>query len=285
MPEPQTQQGPQTETSMIPGAEAFIVVSAESAPINENPESQQQAAEVQPDDEQGTQQTQQANDDAHPSEEVKQKSRWQRKQEQLSRERERADNLEKELAALKGSGQESGAKEPDIVDFEDYEAYEVAKTEWNKKKNSPTPTESSSPQMSPALRYAVDDMQESWDDARKKYLDFDKVIRSSDVPLTEPVLLAVAETDNPGEVTYYLATHKDEAAQIAAMSPVKQAKAMAEVEKKAARQEPPKKRSSAPPPIEPIEGAGGGGEKGLSEMSFSEKEAFYKSRKKSGMWS
>jgi hypothetical protein len=280
MPEDQTQ-GPQTEYK-IPGAEAFIVVSSETDATAVAPEGHTQTKE---EDQPGTEQDTPLDDKADHSETGK-TSRWQRKQEQLRHERERADKAERELAELKSGSHAKPEGEPDVTDYEAYDDYTSALEKWEKSEEAPNQGESTEQsQMSKAMQYAVDDMQDSFDVARKKYEDFDKTISAADAPIPETVWLTVAETENPGEVAYYLATHKDEAAKIAALTGLKQIKAISEVEKKAARQElPKKKQSGAPPPIEPLEGADGAHTKTVAEMSFREKEEFYHKSRKSGLW-
>lgn len=65
----------------------------------------------------------------------------------------------------------------------------------------------------------VDELDIKFDDARDRYKDFDVLIRDPDLPVTDDVLVALNELDNPGEVIYYLAKHPDKAERIANMKP------------------------------------------------------------------
>lgn len=211
--------------------------------------------------------------------------------------RREAEAAKRELAELKGqqqSAQTLTTDEPNVEDYATWDAYETAHEAWKanqgqqNRKPDEKPAEQPAPQpnISSELKYAIEDMQSSFDEARKKYQDFDQSISAEDLKMPESVVIMVSETDNPGEVAYYLATHKDEAAEIAAMSAIKQAKALAAVEKKVLQQgPPPKRKSSAPPPIEPLDGSGDTHKKTVNEMSFQELEFELGQKKPGALWS
>lgn len=294
------QQGPQggqqqeTPAVEIPGAEAFVVLSSSTEPAQQ-PEGQQQAAENPIDGEKGSQQTTETENEEHG--EAGKKSRWTRMKESRDNARREAEAAKRELAELKGqqqSAQTLTTDEPNIEDYATWDAYEAAHEAWKanqgqqnrKPDEKPEEQPAQQPNISSELKYAIEDMQSSFDESRKKYQDFDQLISAKDLKMPEAVVIMVSETENPGEVAYYLATHKDEAAKIAAMSAIRQAKALAEVEKKVLQQgPPPKRKSSAPPPIEPLDGSGDTHKKTVNEMSFQELEFELGQKKPGALWS
>ena len=180
-----------------------------------------------------------------------------------------AEEAERKLAELQqkppDSPGSSTGKEPQIEDFETWEAYEAAKDAWDNAELTKKPVEKPSqnkpeaakkPHASPELQAAVDDMAASFDAARGAHPDFDTVIQAKDLQISESLAILMADADNPGEVAYWLGNHKEDASRISGLSPLKQAKELekieAEIKTNAA---PPAKRiSNAPPPINPLDG-------------------------------
>ena len=97
---------------------------------------------------------------------------------------------------------------------------------------------------------------EIYNKAKATHADFDS--RIADImPLggfTMPMVEAAMELDNPSEVLYHLTGDLDKFAEIASMTPVRAAAALA----KFARQHeaPPVRKSAAPPPVAPKVGGG-----------------------------
>lgn len=85
---------------------------------------------------------------------------------------------------------------------------------------------------------------------------------------------AIVESEKGPETLYYLATHADEAARIAKLSPLRQ---VAELGKLEDRLTKVVKASNAPPPIKPV-GSGRAGNSDPSRMSDSEYKAWRKSQ-------
>lgn len=93
--------------------------------------------------------------------------------------------------------------------------------------------------------------------------DYEELTRAPHVPFVAHVVQAMAEAENPPAVAYYLAQNLDEAAAIAAMTPIAAARAIGRIEAKleappapAVPREPPKKTTNAPPPPKTVSGAG-----------------------------
>lgn len=116
-----------------------------------------------------------------------------------------------------------------------------------------------------------------------KYKDFaDKLKRdpSQGGPAISTVMAeAMIESDLGIDVAYYLATNPAEAAKIAKLPPVSQARAVWELEGKVKDQRKPA-MSKAPPPVKPVRGSSGN-TKPVSEMSMSEYAA-YRQRQMNG---
>lgn len=187
----------------------------------------------------------------------------------------RAQELERQLQGGKGKQTEDGAtpgEEPDPANFDDYDEYLDALTDW---KAGKAPADRQSPKQDkgkqgdqaagddtpaaeddPDYREALEDVQEAFSDSRSAYEDFDEVIGQQDLQITRDMVKAMADTDDPGGIAYHLGKHKDEASRIAALSPVAQAKEIGKLEAMLAAkpQQPGKKTTQAPDPIEPVRG-------------------------------
>ena len=189
--------------------------------------------------------------------------------------------LREKVAELESKQSEQPAKEEageiNIDDYESYDDYIVALEEAEKK-----PAESKPTTNEPEIDYEQQEAQiELLEDGNEDYEDFEELVTAQDLALTENVLGYVLEADNSSDVAYYLATHKDETADIAQMSPVKMAKAIAKIELKLDGK-PVKKSvrtSKAPKPITPVSG-GSAKSRSLndSDLSFEEHEALLNSR-------
>lgn len=81
-----------------------------------------------------------------------------------------------------------------------------------------------------------------------EYPDFEDVALADHVPITQAMAHAIAESDVPARVAYYLGSHLDEAKRISQLPPTQQIRAIAKIE--STLSEPPP-TSKAPPPIRP----------------------------------
>lgn len=152
------------------------------------------------------------------------------------------------------------------------------------------------------------------DEAKTRYPDWDKAFKGlDDNSFTDPMVVFIFESDRGPDVTYYLATHRDELERIKKLSPLRQAAALGKIEdqftaddaeeesedeeeegehaaggdkgkpppKKKADEEPEpkpqtKRVSSAPPPAKPLGGKGGSDDPMPDPKDFAKYEAWSK---------
>jgi len=215
-------------------------------------------------------------EDTQPKEEAKdevkqpKKSRSQRRIERLAKENQ---ELKEQLETQESKPQaKEDALIPDAEDFENYEDYEKALEDFN------NPPVKAKPEQQPNEDARIADMRE---DGVEEYEDFEELVTAPDLALTQSVLNEALEAENPADIVYYLATHKDEAKKIAGMSPRQMSKALVKIEmdleKKPAKKT---KVTKAPEPIKPVEG-GSATVKSLNDndLSFEDHERLLNSRK------
>ena len=123
----------------------------------------------------------------------------------------------------------------------------------------------------------ADRLDLEFDKAREKYPDFDDLVIKSDTPFTETIIMALGETENPGEVAYQLAKNPMEVYKLARLSPAKQFVAIGKLDAKVSSgttetKQPKPKSSKAPKPINTV-GGNTGVEPDLDKLSFEEYEA------------
>jgi len=191
-------------------------------------------------------------------------------------------------------------QEPDENDYESWEEYLDAMADYRsaskqaqqqtQKKAAQNDEDRERQRYSQAVDDAKDDMSESFDDARQRYADFDEKIGADGVPFTEEVVIALAETDNPGELAYHLANNREELHRIATLSPRAQAMAIGRLEAKmagkpAAAKAANKKTTNAPDPFDPLKGSDVS-QKSLADMDFAEYDQAMNQREKGrkGFW-
>lgn len=111
----------------------------------------------------------------------------------------------------------------------------------------------------------------------EKYKDFDAVVNREPKqggPAITPVMVeAMIESDFGADIAYYLGKNPKESLKIFNMSPVAQARAIFNLEKKVQAQSAPP-RSEAPPPVKPVRGGSAAPTKPVSQMSMSEYAAY-----------
>lgn len=85
-----------------------------------------------------------------------------------------------------------------------------------------------------------------------KYDDFEAVAYNPRLPITDSMAEAIQSSEIGPDVAYYLGSNPKEAARIAQLSPIQQAREIGKIEVKVATTPPTKKTSSAPAPITPV---------------------------------
>lgn len=92
------------------------------------------------------------------------------------------------------------------------------------------------------------------EEAREKYADFEQVAYNPKVPITSVMAEAIQASDVGPDIAYHLGSNPKDAARIAKLPPLLQAKEIGRIEAKLAA-EPPvaqKKTTAAPAPISPV---------------------------------
>lgn len=114
-------------------------------------------------------------------------------------------------------------------------------------------------------------LADSWgakvEKAQAKYADWADVTDRDDVPVSDAMQAAIMDSDVGADIVYHLGKHPEEAARIAALPPLRQAKEIGRLEARFSEQQPAanKQVSKAPPPISPVGGAAQADPASLSE--------------------
>ena len=255
------------------GASDIVIHSVESDLANLEAKQESIGEEVQESTEEVQPEKEEVPEDQ--KEEVKpKKSRAQRKIERQAREL-------KELRAYKEEHKDEGHEqpvepsEPNIDDFETFDEYEDKLKEYEELKDNPPKEEL------PEATIANEQITELFEDGDEDYENFSELVRAEDLAMTEDMMNTIFESDKPTDIAYYLATHKDEARDIAGMDEREMLKAMIKIELKVSSKKPKLVRTTqAPEPITPVNG---GSVKGKSlndpNLSFEDHEALLNSRK------
>lgn len=168
---------------------------------------------------------------------------------------------------------------PKEADFESYEEYQselmafkaVQAFEKRQQREVSRQYEATEKRLSDTDAARQRELFENWTDqlaeARTKYADFDTVFNDS-LPVSKETAEMLAGSDVGTDVAYYLGQNPKEAAQIASLSPLEQARRIGAIESRVALTAS-RKPSSAPDPITPIKG-GGGTPKSPTDMTVDE---------------
>jgi hypothetical protein len=211
----------------------------------------------------------------------KTRAQEQRRLEKRIRDQVRAEverDMLKQQLETRSAPQPQGKPSPQ--DFKDYESYVEALSDWKvdeKLKTRAQEHERETREQAQArmVRDRADAANSSIAKAREKYDDFDDVALSEDVPIAEPMAAYIAEhPEIGGELAYYLGTHREEAARIYKLSPVKQIVEMQSLQAKLKATPTP---TRTPAPITPNK-TSASVEKDPSDMSYDE---FVKWRRRS----
>ena len=174
----------------------------------------------------------------------------------------RAKMLEERLTSLEQQQRqpvqqrERDDSEPTIDKFQNFDEYVAAKAEWIAgKKIEQTLSEREKRQA--AEREAAErtktagEWQKRIEKATAEMPDFEDVLASSDVPMTQPMQQAIMESDIGPRLAYHLAQNPEEAIKIAEMSPLRAIAALGRLEERLSTT-PTKTASNAPAPIKPV---------------------------------
>lgn len=215
---------------------------------------------------------------------------------EAERRAEEAERRANELEQKSKPAPAATADEPDPADFDDYDEYLTAFTDWKAASKAKPSSKEAAKEPKPKAKPddkapaddqefadALEDVQEAFEDWRKKHDDFDEVVTHPDVQITRDMVLAMAESDDPGGIAYHLGKNREEAARIAALSPIAQAREIGKIEATLAapKPAPTKKTTQAPDPIDPVRGASSAS-KEPADMSFKEYEQAMNERESKG---
>ena len=133
--------------------------------------------------------------------------------------------------------------------------------------------------------------QERLEAAKQEMPDYEDMIASSDVSVSQPVTDAIIESDVGPQILYYLADNPDFARGLAEKSITSQLRAIGRLEAKFEKTEAPKtsekppvaKKSNAPAPISPLKAGGNPADTGLdSNREFHGTYAQWKAARAAG---
>lgn len=103
---------------------------------------------------------------------------------------------------------------------------------------------------------------------RDRYADFDAVVANPSLPISTDMAAVIMDSEHGPELAYHLGKNPGEAARIARLSPVAQAKELGRIEE---RLSAPKTGPKPPPaPVQPVGAASSGGGNDPGKMSMSE---------------
>lgn len=194
--------------------------------------------------------------------------------------RARLDEIERRLPATAPT-KESAAPAPKpaptagpkLADFASAEEWADARAEWQRTQQRQREESTTADQQ----------IRETWDahngrisEARAKYDDWDEVAQSfGNVEIPQAAAMAIIEQSNSADVTYYLATHQEEAKKLAELRPMQQIAAIVKISDKVSAAPvttpapvKPKPASQAPAPIKPVGTGASGSTADLGSMSY-----------------
>lgn len=180
------------------------------------------------------------------------KSRAQKRIEALIQEKH---DLTRQLEEAR-SKSEPKTKALDPDDFDEYDDYLSAVEEKKPKQETKEAPKTDD------MAVVIEQIQEKFEDSREKYADFDEKVTNPSLPLTNDLLKAINESDEAGEVAYYLASNPAEAKRLSQLSLGKMTVEVGKIELKLSQPEPQtkpivKKTTVTPEPINPVGGANG----------------------------
>ena len=141
------------------------------------------------------------------------------------------------------NGEAKTPPKPKEDDFKTYGDYIEALTDWKTERKL---EEADAKRAAKAAEHAEADKGKAItdahnarvDEAKTRYPEWDKAFKGlKDDSFTDPMVVFIFESEAGPDVTYYLATHREELARIAGLSPIRQAAALGVIERKFAAEE------------------------------------------------
>ena len=215
---------------------------------------------------------------------------------EAERERQAREALEARLKDLESKVNPQKSDEPDPkpdpAQFNDALEYAEALAEWtaDKKMRERDQAELARRAQEEQSRLRQK-FQERLEAAKQEMPDYEDMIASSDVSVSQPVTDAIIESDVGPQILYYLADNPDFARGLAEKSITSQLRAIGRLEAKFEKTEAPKtsekppvaKKSNAPAPISPLKAGGNPADTGLdSNREFHGTYAQWKAARAAG---
>jgi hypothetical protein len=178
-----------------------------------------------------------------------------RKKYEREREREYAELRQSLMQRAEAKPAEQPAGMPKIEDYQDFEAYLNARDAYlTQRLKGETIAEYEKRQQAERAQRerqkTLDTYQKRAAQAAKDMPDFDDVVYRPDVPISDVMAHTIMESEVGPKIAYYLATHTDEADEIAGMHPLAAVKALTRIEDKLSSEKA--QVSNAPPPTTPV---------------------------------
>ncbi len=203
--------------------------------------------------------------------------------------------LEAENAALRAqipqAAPQAPAKEPTAEDFKlpdgnyDWDKYNQAIIDHRvDRKLGERDQKTAQDQTRQQLQGKIDKFEASKDQLRETIPDFDDVLDAYDGPQSVNMHMAIINSENSGEVAYHLASHPEEAAQLAQMGLIDANRYVARLEGKLEAQKSQAKAAvktttKAPPPVSPVKPGAKSGTIDLENCSYEEFKEWDKKNK------
>lgn len=184
------------------------------------------------------------------------------------------EQIERHQAQPRQVTQPETEAEPKLEDFQDYETYLKAAAKHEARQELRQQMQQHSQRLEQeraqaAQRHTVESWQQKVAQATAEMPDFADVVGSSNVPMPDHVKAVVMQSDMGPKLAYYLASHPDEAEQIANQHPLAAIRSLVRIEDKLSAAPAVKKATDATAPIIPV-GAKAKAEKAPEDMSYSE---------------
>ena len=200
--------------------------------------------------------------------------------------RRRADAAEAKLAEIEKKEEKPEEEkvpeiEPKPESYDDYDQFLVAREKWHEAQVLKKVDEQIKKSQAEATRTQAETvLKAKVEAAHEKYADFEKVALT-DVPYSDAMFEAVAESENFADVSYYLGEHRDEADRIARLSPLAAAREIGRIEERLTKETRPKKITKAPEPVDTV-GSSDKTKKPWAELSYDEHKRRRMSKSKEG---
>lgn len=158
--------------------------------------------------------------------------------------------------AGKSNANADASGKPVLKDFPDYESWVEAVADWKVEQRIAKASETATKERETAAarQHAAEIQDKLVTRGNSMYEDFEDVALAPDLPVSDAMVLACADSEHGPTALYYLGEHPEEAARISKLSAVNQVR---EIDKLIATLTKPAAPTKAPDPIKPNGGDGG----------------------------